>query len=317
MTVLYTDNGFSSISQEQSILSDAGATLLVSQCRSEEDVIAAGAMADALLVQWAPITRKVIEALPRCRHIVRIGIGVDNVDVKAASERGIAVSNVPDYCVSEVADHTVAMALALARQLPEIDDRLRGGTWKITPDRPMPAFDKMTWCTIGFGRIARAVQARAQPFGFRRTAFDPLVPDDEFDRMGVGRMSLDEAFRQADIVTLHCPLTVDTRHLVNAERLASMKSTSVLVNTSRGGLVDTIALAEALEGQVIGGAGIDVFEQEPVANDHPLLNCRRAIVTSHVAWYSEASVPELQRRAALEIARGIRGEALQNQINES
>lgn len=313
--VLYTDYGFSDISAEEELVRGAGANLRVAQCKTEQDVIENGKNADALLVQWAPVTAKVIESLDRCKHIVRIGIGVDNVDVDAARKKGIAVSNVPDYCIDEVADHSLSLALALARQLKQVDARLRSGQWKITPDAPMPAFRDMNFATVGFGRIARAVHERAKAFGFRRIAFDPLVDLETFARHGVESVSLDSLFREADIVSLHSPLTADTKHLVNATRLASMKDTCVVVNTARGGLIDTNALAAALENRIIGGAGLDVFETEPLADDHPIRNAPNTILTSHVAWFSESSVPELQRKAAAEIVRGLKGEPLQNRIN--
>ena len=308
--VVYTDHGFPDVATEQALIEAAGGTLTVAQCRTPDEVIAAAADADALIVQWAPITADVIRALDRCRVIVRLGIGVDNVDLDAARTQGIPVCNVPDYCLDEVADHSLALALSLARQLPRIDRRVRAGTWRITPDAPMPAFRAMTFATVGFGRIARAVLERARAFGFRLAAYDPLVPDDAFQQAGVDRIDLDSLFAEADIVSLHCPLTEETRHLVDAGRLQQMKSTAILVNTARGGLIDTVALAEALDAGTLAAAGLDVFEAEPLPDDHPLRACPNALLTSHVSWYSEQSVPMLQRKAAEEVVRALRGEPL-------
>ncbi len=313
--VLYTDNGFGDIAAEQEIISSAGARLLVAQCKTEEAVIAAGKDADALLVQWAPITEAVLDGLERCKHIVRIGIGVDNVDLRAATARGIAVSNVPDYCIDEVADHTVALALALGRQLRQIDARVRSGRWQITPDSTMPAFREMNFVTIGLGRIARAVLSRARAFGFRLAAFDPMVSESEFATLGVDSLGFDEAIAVADILSLHAPLNEKTRHLINANSLTAMKSTAVIVNTARGGLIDTVALADSLNRGELGGAGIDVFEHEPLEDDHPLRSSSNTLLTSHVAWFSESSVPLLQRKSAEEIVRGLTGESLKNRIN--
>lgn len=162
LKTVITDHGFSSIETERRLLNEAGCELVVAQCKTPDDVITAASDADALLVQWAPITAEVLNALQRCKVLVRYGIGVDNVDLEAAKARGIAVCNVPDYCIDEVADHAVSLALSLARQLPQINRRVRGGTWKITPDQPMPAFRDMTFATAGFGRIAREVLARAR-----------------------------------------------------------------------------------------------------------------------------------------------------------
>ncbi len=313
--VLYTDHGFSSIASEKQIIEAADAELIVAQCKTPAEVIALAPDAEALLVQWAPITADVIRALRRCKVIVRLGIGVDNVEIAAATARGIPVCNVPDYCIDEVADHTVALALTLARQIPFVDHRIRDKVWKITPPAPMPAFREMTFATMGFGRIAQAVHQRMQSFGCTSIAHDPFVSRELLQSARVAAKTLDEIFAIANMLSLHCPLTPDTHHLINAVRLQQMKPTAILVNTARGALVDTVALAEALRAGHIAGAGLDVFEQEPLPDDHPLRFCERAILTSHIAWYSERSVPALQCKAAEEIVRGLRGEPLKNQIN--
>ena len=313
--VLYTDHGFSSITSEQQIIEAAGAELIVAQCKTSEELLPFAREADALLVQWAPITAEVIRELQQCKVIVRLGIGVDNVDVQSATQRGIPVCNVPDYCIDEVADHTVAFALTLARQIPFVDRRVRENHWRITPPAQMPAFKDMNFATVGFGRIARAVHRRMQGFGCTCIAHDPLVPPEVFVSAQVKTLPLDELFATVDILSLHCPLTLDTHHLVNATRLKQMKPTAIVINTARGGLVDSVALAQALTNGQIASAGLDVFEQEPLPTDHPLRSCPNAIFTSHMAWYSERSVPELQRRAAEEVARALRGEPLRSQVN--
>jgi D-3-phosphoglycerate dehydrogenase len=305
-----TDHVFADVSQEERILADAGCELTVAQCKTPEQVIAAAAQADALLVQWAPITAAVMAALERCKVIVRYGIGVDNVDLAAAQARGIPVCNVPDYCIDEVADHTLALALSLARQLPMIQRRMAAGVWRIVPDKPMPAFGEMVFATAGFGRVARATLDRARAFRFQLAAYDPYAPDSAFAQLGVTRLGLDELFSRADILSLHSPLTPETRRLLNAQRLARMKRTAIVVNTARGGLIDTDALARALMDGTIAAAGLDVFETEPLPADHPLLRCENVAMTSHVAWFSQSSVPKLQGLAALEVARALRGEPL-------
>ncbi len=313
--VLITDHGFADVEQETQILQNAGFELDIAQCKSGEEVVQAAPTASALLVQWAPITREVMEALPDCKLIVRYGIGVDNVDLEAARERGVAVCNVPDYGIDEVADHAVSLALALGRQLPALDKRLRAGVWKMAPVTPMPAFAGMTFASAGFGRIGREVLQRARAFKFQVAAYDPFVPDEAFTKAGVCQLSLDELFAQADILSLHLPLNAQTHHLVNVARLAQMKPHAILINTARGALIDTPALAQALKAGTVAYAGLDVFEDEPLPPDHPLRDCDNALLTSHVAWYSQSSVPRLQRLAAQEIVRGLRGEALRNQVN--
>ncbi len=314
MKVFITDYGFSDIHQERHIINSAGHDLLAGQCKSPEAVLSAAADADALLVQWAPITAAVINGLNKCRVIVRYGIGVDNVDIVAAKARGIPVCNVPDYCIDEVADHALALALSLARQLTMIDRRVRSGTWKITPDYPMPALNTMTFATAGLGRIARAVLARAGALGCRLAAYDPYVKPEVFAANGVTQLTLGDLFAQADVLSLHLPLTPQTRYLINASTLAKMKPTAILINTARGGLIDAAALADALQARGIAGAGVDVFDPEPLPAEHPLRHCNTAILTSHIGWFSDQSVPKLQRLAAEEVVRALRGEVLKNQI---
>ncbi len=316
LLAVITDHGFPNLHHEESVFAAAGVELKVAQCKTPAEVMAATRDADALLVQWAPVNAEVIAALAHCRIIVRYGIGVDNVDLAAAKARGIPVCNVPDYGVHEVAEHAVALALALVRQLPWIDARLRSGTWKITPDRPMPSLRETTFATAGFGRIARTAHAMMRGFDGKRIAYDPFVPADVMAMEGVEKVELADLFIRADLLSLHLPLTAETKHFVNAARLAGMKQTAVIVNTARGPLIDTVALAEALQKGVVAGAGIDVFEQEPLPATHPLRTAPGTLLTSHVAWYSESSIPRLQRLAAEEAVRGLRGEALKNHVNK-
>ena len=313
--VVITDHSFASVATEQAVVAAGGGTLVVAQCKTEDEVIAAATGAAALLVQWAPISERVLATLRDCKVVVRYGIGVDNIDLAAARRLGVPAANVPDYCIDEVADHTLALGLSLGRQLSTTDRRLRAGGWKITPPAPMPAFRDMTFATLGFGRIGRAVLARAKAFGFALAAYDPLLPDEVFREAGVRRVTLDEAFAVADMLSVHMPLIAETRHLVSAERLATMRPSAILLNTSRGGLIDTKALAAALQAGRLAGAGLDVYEEEPLPLTHPLLQCTTAVLTSHTAWFSAASVQRLQRLAAEEVVRGIRGEPLKNQVN--
>ncbi len=313
--VFITDWSFDNIDVEKRLLNSADAEVIALQCKSAEDVIAAASDADGLLVQWAPITADVVSSLHKCRVIVRYGIGVDNIDLKAARSRGIPVCNVPDYCIDEVADHTMALALCLARQVPSVDRRLREGVWKLIPDRRMSACREMTFACVGYGRIARAVLQRARPFKFRLATYDPYVSRSEVEADGVVWMSLEDLFVEADVLSLHSPLTEGTKHMVNAARLRCMKKSAILVNTARGGLIDTHALAVALREGIIAHAGLDVFEEEPLSREHPLFSCKNALLTSHVAWYSEASLRNIQELAAFEVVRALRGEPLKSRVN--
>jgi D-3-phosphoglycerate dehydrogenase len=317
MNALITDYGFSNLDQERDALSRAGIELQTAQCKTAAEVIAVATPADALIVQWAPITAEVIAALKNCKVIVRYGIGVDNVDLKAAGERGIPVCNVPDYCIPEVADHSIALALSLARQLPQTDAAVRNKVWKITPPFAFAAFRELTFAVAGFGRIARAVLTRAAAFGFRLAAYDPFVDKQVFIDAGVRQVTKDELFEVAGLLSLHLPLTPETRHFINRESLARMRRDAIIINTARGGLIDSDALAAALKENRIAGAGLDVYEKEPLPLDHVLRSAPNTILTSHTAWFSASSVPELQQKAAEEAVRGILGQPLKNVVNRS
>ncbi|MGN6439346.1 MAG: C-terminal binding protein [Agriterribacter sp.] len=311
--VLITDYGFKHVEQEERLITAAGFAFHTAQCKTAEDVLTHGADAVALLVQWAPVTAAVMDGLKKCRLIVRYGIGVDNIDLEAAKSKGIVVCNVPDYCIAEVADHTVALALALSRQLTTTHNRTISGEWKIIPPQPALPFYEMNFATVGFGRIAREVLKRTEPFGFKKMAYDPFVTEAQMEAQGVLHVDFEKLVKEADIISLHLPLTPQTHHLINAQVLGKMKKGAILVNTSRGGLIDTIALAAKLNEGTLA-AGLDVFEKEPLPTDHPLTHCNSVILTSHTAWYSERSVPTLQRMAAEELVRGLTTGAVNNQV---
>ena len=305
-TVLITDHVFPAIDLQRKVIESAGFTLeeIKPNCKVEYEVIQKCGRADVLLVQWAPITRRVLEALPNVRGVVRYGIGVDNIDVQAAKELGRMVSNVPNYCQEEVSDHAVSMILSLARRIPHDDNQMKHGGWGIGPFLPIPAFADLTLGLVGFGSIARKVSEKARPFRFRQIASDPVAPAEVFAKHGVERVDLDTLLRTADIISLHCPLLPDTRHMVNAESIARMKPGTILVNTARGPLVNEPDLVTALKAGKIVGAGLDVFEKEPLAANSPLRSLPNVILTSHAASVSARSVDLLQIQAA-EAARDI------------
>lgn len=309
--VVITDSGFPDHQREEEVL-NAIADIEKITWTSEEELVKNASAADVLLIQWAPVTRRVIEGLTNCKALVRYGIGVDNIDLQAAREKGIPVCNVPDYCVEEVADHTISMVLSSLRQIPETDRRIRQGEWKIVLPRPMAPFSELNFCLAGFGRIARAVAGRAQALGFRVKACDPFVDPTIILAAGVDPVLPNDLFSQADVLSLHLPLQPDTYHFINETSLKMMKKNALIVNTSRGGLLDTDALRKAvLEGR-IWGAALDVLEEEPISGSHPLLAVPGIVLSSHVAWYSTRSIPQLQQKAAEEALRALKGESLQN-----
>lgn len=314
MKVVVTDCNFESFAEEQAVCDRNGFELVIQQCKTAEDVISHCADADALLVQYAPITEEVLAALTQCKMIVRYGIGVDTIDLEAAKKHNVAICNVPDYGIDEVADHAAALALTQARQIHYFDKSIRNGEWPAGTEKPMLSLSDMTFTILGAGRIGRATLDRMRPFGFKLAAYDPFVSKQELAEIGVEKLELDEAFENSDIISLHMPLIEQTHHLVNTERMKQMKTSAILINTSRGGLIDTKALATALDNDDIAFAGIDVFEAEPMEQDHPLRACKNAVLTPHMAYYSAASIVRLQRYAAEEVERSLRGEPLRCQV---
>lgn len=311
--IVVTDSGFPSLDPEKGVLKDLGRLELISWS-DEAELCEKSALADALLVQWAPINATLISCLRQCKIIVRYGIGVDNIDLKAAAQKGIPVCNVPDYCIEEVSNHTLALALSSLRQVTEVDRYVRNGVWNIVLPRPVLPFHKMNFCLAGFGRIARTVAEKANALGFRVKAYDPYISGAVMEEANVMPVGLAELFAEADILSLHLPLTGTSRHFINDVTLSKMKSSALLVNTSRGGLINMQALVRALSANKLWGAALDVFEEEPLPKSSPLLHCPNLLLSSHVAWYSSNSIPQLQRKAAEEIARGLRGEMLSNPV---
>jgi D-3-phosphoglycerate dehydrogenase / 2-oxoglutarate reductase len=297
--VVITDSNLPSANIEEELLTAAGFEVLRADCRAEQDVIDLAARADALIVQWAPITAAVIERLERCRFISRLGIGWDMIDLEAASKHGIAVANTPDYCIEEVAAHTLALALAVSRGLPGLEASLRRGEWSVAANAPVVVRPSAAvFAVIGLGRIGSRVAEIAAAVGFRVVVHDPYVPAEELERRGLRGVSLEEALAGAQVVSLHLPLNAATRHLVDAGALERMGEGSFLINTSRGGLVDEAALAEALHAGVIAGAALDVFEHEPLPEASPLRRAPNLLLTPHAAWYSVQALAALPVQAA-------------------
>lgn len=302
-TVMVTDCTYAHLDYERAILEPLGCTVTGLQCHTEEDVIAQCASAHALLNQYAPLTRRVLSQLPHCKMVVRYGVGYDSVDVEAASDYGIMVVNVPDYGMQEVADHTLALLLATVRKVPAIDADIRQGNWGDNPFHPIVGLYHKRVGLLGFGNIAREVAKRVQAFNMDVLAYDPFVQAEVFAQHGVQAATWQEVLREADVVCVHLPLNRETHHFINAERLQLMKPTAYLINTARGGIINGADVAAALQAGQIAGAGLDVFEQEPLPLDHPLRLAPNTVLTCHIAWYSEDSLVRLQQYAAQEIAR--------------
>jgi D-3-phosphoglycerate dehydrogenase len=299
--VIITDHGFPSINVERDIIEAAGHTIADAQpvCKTEEAVIEQCGDADVLLVQWAPITRRVLASLPKVKCIVRYGIGVNNFDLAAAKELGVIAANVPDYCVDEVSTHATTLILSLGRRVPQDNHQMRNGGWGIGPFLPIPAFSDLTLGLLGFGNIARLVAQKAKAFGFNVIASDPFVKDSTFAEAEVTSVSFDTLLETSDILSLHCPLVPATTHLINADAIAKMKRGVLLVNTSRGPVIQEEDFIQGVQSGKIGGAALDVFETEPLSPDSPLRRLpSNVLLTSHAASYSESAETNLRVKAA-------------------
>lgn len=300
---------------EESVLGDLSVRLVRALGGSAGEIVATAREAEVILAGSLPkFTSGVLRELPLLKAIVRFGIGVDNIDRREAKQRGIAVANVPDYCIPEVATHTVALILVAARRLLPASQSVREGRWAVDAIRPLPPCEAQTVGLMGFGRIAQQVAARLRPFGFRVAAVDPAANANAAQALKVDIVSLGSLLETADILSLHVPLTSGTRHLLSGETLALMKPGAYVVNTARGGLIDEQALLLALNSGRLAGAALDVFEVEPPGTDQPLLHHPRVIVTPHIAWYSERAAIEMRRKAAEEAKRFLCGEPLRNPV---
>ncbi len=297
MKVLITDFDYADVELERHILEGAGLELVTAQCRTEEDVIEAGRGASALLTQYAPITARVLAELPELRMVGRYGVGYDIVDVEAARERGVWVANVPDYGTEEVAVHALSMALALLRHLPLYDRDVKGGRWHPASTGPLFRLRNRTLGVVGLGRIGGTLARRANPWFGRTLGCDPYLGDDAWPG-GVERATLEEVFSESLVVSLHPPLTEETRGFIDRDLLGRMPEGGYLVNTARGGLVVMDDLLWALEEGPLAGAALDVLPQEPPTPDHPLLSNPNVILTPHAAFYSVEAEEEVRRKAA-------------------
>jgi D-3-phosphoglycerate dehydrogenase / 2-oxoglutarate reductase len=298
MKVLVTDAEYSSLDIEAEVLAGAGYELVVASCRTPEEVIEAAAGVDALLVQYAPITADVFEAVPQLKLVSRYGVGVDAVDTEAARKQGVWVCNVPDYGTTEVALQAVAMLLALLRNVAGHDREVRAGHWDYHLGGQLRRPSSLTLGVVG---LVDAWRRSGQRPGLARlwvTTHTCRIPN---GRMAWNGSGMEDVFARSSAITLHLPLTEDTHGLVGTERLARMPNESYLVNTARGGLVDLDAVLEALQSGRLAGAALDVLPQEPPPKGHPLLTHPRALITPHVAWYSAEAEVELRRKAAQNI----------------
>jgi len=316
--VIIINPGYESYDLEREILASVGAETVVAEkdCDTEDLIISTAQDADGILVREGTVTGRVIASLKKLKIIARYGVGVDNVDLATARRHKIYVSIVPNYGNEDVSDHAMALMLACIRTLSIRDRNVRSGIFETDIVAEIHRTTGRNLGIIGYGKIARVFHRKWQGFlPARVLVYDPFVDEETITENGAEKVDLNLLLEEADYVSIHAPLTPDTRHIINESALKTMKSTAVIVNTSRGAIIDTGALAKALEKGEIFAAGIDVFEKEPLPLDHPLVSLPNVILTPHLAWYSKESTRDLQGGAAREIQRVLSGQRPQNWAN--
>lgn len=310
--VVIIDCDHGSIEEERAVLSQLEADVDFAQISGEEEILARCRDADGIILQYAPLPRKMLEALPRCKVLSRYGVGVDTIDVEAATELGIIVANVPDYCMEEVSDHTLALFLSLVRKVMSLERSIRLGTWDFRIAVPIHRLKGRTYGIVGCGRIGREVAKRVGAFGLRVIGYDPYINEVE----GIELVSFEKLLAQSDFISIHCSLTESTHHLLGRDQFRKMERKPIVLNVSRGAVVDEAALIEALEREWISGAGLDVLETEPPDAKSPLLKRDNVILTPHIGYYSEESKSEMKRRTAENVFNVLTGKLPNSVVNK-
>ena len=306
--IAMTDNVFPSLDPAKAALSRIDYELRMAKSPSPEDILAVAKDADAILVTYAKLTRDILMQLTKCKAIGRFGLGVDNIDLVAAGEKGIQVNYVPDYCIHEVSDHALALLLALARKVPQSNKLVQSARWEVPPLTPMHRLTGRVLGLVGFGNIPRMLAPKAKALGLKVVAYDPFAKAELFKEAGVESVSFDQLLAMSDFVSVHAPLMPETRGLMNAAAFGKMKKGAMIINTARGPLIDEAALLAALDSGQLGGAALDVITTEPMPKDSPLLGRDNLILTPHTAFYSVEALNELQTKCASDVARVLSGE---------
>jgi len=306
--IAVTDSVFPSLDPAKAALARLNPTFRISKSAGADDILAVAKDADAILVTYAKLTRDLLTQLTKCKAIGRFGLGVDNIDLPTAKEKGIAVNYVPDYCIREVSDHAMALLLALIRKIPLSNKLVQAGRWEMPAVVPIRRLEGTVLGLVGFGHIPRLVVPKAQAFGMKVVAYDPFVKPEQFKALKVEGVDLDTLLKMSDYISVHAPLLPATRGMLNADAFAKVKKGVYVVNTARGPLIDEPALIAALDAGQVGGAALDVVTTEPLAKDSPLLGRDNVIVTPHTGFYSIEALDELQTKCAADVARVLSGE---------
>ena len=311
--VVITDCDQGSIKEEEEEFAQIGVELVLAQVKEEEELIRACKEADGLINQYALLTRKVLQNLPKCKVISRYGVGVDSIDLKAATDLGIIVANVPDYCMDEVSNQTIAMILTLIRRTAFFDQKVKSGQWDFHLGIPIYRTRGKTLGLVGCGKIGFEVAKKISAFGVRVICFDPYL---QKAPEGIELTDLDTVLKESDFISIHCPLNDSTRHLIGEKEFKKMVKKPILINTSRGPIIDEKALIQALEEGLITGAGLDVLEKEPPDSVNPMLAMENVILSPHVGFYSEESISELKRRTAKNVSSVLLGKRPRSVVNK-
>ncbi len=307
--VLFSDYEYHSVEIEENLIRERipNVEFIYAQCRTEEKVIQVAKDVDAIINQYAPLSRKVIENLTDCKVIARYGVGYNTIDVPAATERNITVCNVTDYCLDEVSDHAMALLLSLARKITFLNNKVKDGLWDYKIGTPIFKIRGQEIGLLSLGNIAQKVAKKAQAFGLKVIAYDPFIPVRIAKELDVELVDFEELFRRSDYISVHTPLNENTRAIVGEEQFKWMKKEAFIINTSRGPIIDEKALINALKNNEIAGAGLDVLEIEPIKKDNPLLNMEQVILNPHVAWHSKEAEKELRRKTAQNVVDVLQG----------
>ena len=314
MKVIITDCDHDNINIEEEVFKKANISVELKHAITEDEVIKQCQDAEIFIVQYAKITRKVMENCPKLKYVVRYGVGVDTVDVKAATEMGIQVGNVPDYGMNEVADHAISISLAFLRKIVLMNENTKTNKWDYTLSIPIHRFSTQTVGVLGLGRIGRNFAKKMSALGFTVLGFDSMKGFDCEACDYLEFVSMDEVLERSDLISLHLPAD-GNKNLIDKEKLSKMKNTAIIINTARGGIINEDDLEEALSKGEIGGAGLDCMLNEPVDKNNPLFKHSNVIVTPHMAWYSEEAAAELKRKVAEEAVRFANGKPIHYPIN--
>ncbi|MDK2924428.1 MAG: D-3-phosphoglycerate dehydrogenase / 2-oxoglutarate reductase [Bacillota bacterium] len=303
--VVLTDNIFPDLNLEREMLAAADVELV--EVKEPGHLLAEIRDADAIINTYVKLTAEIIDQLAKCKLIIRNGIGVDTIDVEAASRRGIMVANIPTYCLEEVATHATALILACNRKIVYLNNKVKNGIWDVKLAIPIQAAEASVVGLVGFGRIPRSVSGKVKALGFEVIAYDPYVSQAEAEPYGVTMVDFPTLIQKADYVSIHCPLTPETRGMFNYQVFQQMKRSAYLINTARGAVVKEKDLVAALQDGLIAGAALDVLETDGIAPDHPFLKMENVIITPHAAWYSEQSILRRRTQTVEEVIKVLQG----------